>query len=262
MVRTLLTQHGSEYAHNGKMSSLSFQNRLERLDALTAALADGAPHSVAELAHALKVSDRTLARDLRLLRDRGWLIEGASGHGGGVRLSRESAPSSALLLRETQAVELLLAMAASEALGLSLSVELAGIRAQLARAFAPADRVRIRTLRQRIRVSTAASETVRQTLRSESPSVRRVMHEAFVHYQTLAISYRAMDGRRTQRHIEPHALLLSWPFWYVLAWDLERNAVRTFRLDRIQSAELLYKPFRPRPLQLFWNHCDRIGMQI
>lgn len=244
------------------MSSAPLKNRLERLDALAALLGDGVPHTLAELSQSLKVSERTLARDLRLLRDRGWLIDSTSGPGGGVCLSRDSAHSSSLLLRETQAVELLLAMAASEALGLSLSVELVGVRAQLTRAFAPADRVRIKTLRQRIRVASPASESLRQTLQKERPNVRSAVHAAFVRHQRMSISYKAIDGKVTQRSIEPHALLLSWPFWYVLAWDTDRSAVRTFRMDRMERAELLEEPFRPRKLQIFWDHCDGVGMTL
>lgn len=236
--------------------------RLERLDTLAALLSDGLPHPVPELADEMCVSERTIARDLQLLRQRGLLLESTSGHGGGVRLSRDSFHSSALLLREGQAVELLLAMAASEALGLSLSAELAGVRSQLARAFAPADRARIRELRQRIRVCTPVSDTVRQTLRTEGPRVRHMVHTAFVHYQRLAIAYQALDDRRSQRCIEPHALLLAWPFWYVLAWDLDRNAVRTFRMDRIDGAELLDERFLPRPLPSFWAHCEGVGFSL
>ena len=262
MVRRSLTQRGSESEQNPDMSSAPLTNWLERLDALTALLGDGAAHTLAELSQALRVSDRTLARDLRLLRDRGWLIDSTSGPGGGVCLSRDSAHSSALLLRETQAVELLLAMAASEAMGLSLSVDLAGIRAQLARVFAPADRKRIGTLRQRIRVAAPASEALRHTQRKEKPNVRSVLHAAFVRYQRANISYKALDGKLTQRRIEPHALLLSWPFWYVLAWDADRSALRTFRMDRVEQANLLDEPFRPRPLQTFWDHCDGVGMAL
>lgn len=248
--------------HRAAARNPTLLTRLERPDELAALLSDGVPHAVPELAEMLRVSERTLARDLQLLRQRGWLLESTSGHGGGVRLSRDSVHSSSLLLREGQAVELLLAMAASAALGLSLSAELAGVRAQLARAFAPADRARIRELRQRIRVCTPASDAVRQTMRPEGPHVRRVVHTSFVRYKRLAIAYRAVDGRNSQRRIEPHALLLAWPFWYVLAWDLDHNSVRTFRLDRIEGAELLEEPFRPRPLHTFWDHCEGVGFTL
>jgi predicted DNA-binding transcriptional regulator YafY len=262
MFRPWLPEHGSEVAHNAAMVSAPLLTRLERLDALAALLADGMSHAVANLAQSLHVSERTLARDLELLRRRGWLIESASGHGGGVRLPRDALPASALVLREEQALELLLALAASEALGLSLSTGLAGVRAQLARAFAPADRARIRALRQRIRVCTPASDPVRHTQRPERPRVRHLVHTAFVRHRRLAITYRAVDGRTSRRRIESHVLLLAWPFWYVLAWDLEREAVRTFRLDRIEQADLLEEPFRPRPLQPFWDHCEGAGFTL
>jgi predicted DNA-binding transcriptional regulator YafY len=35
--------------------------------------------------------------------------------------------------------------------------------------------------------------------------------------------------------------------WYVHSWDLDRGAPRTFRLDRIKSAEPTGERFEPRP---------------
>lgn len=244
------------------MSSASALVRFERLDALAAQLAAGGSHTVAELAAGLGVSPRTLARDLQLLRDRGAMIDSASGIGGGVRLARESPSLAPLSLRESQAIELLLAMAASEALGLSLTGELAGVRAQLARAFAPADRAGIGALRQRIRVGTPVSLQVQQTRQPERPRVRRTVHAALARHLRLTLTYTAGDGRRSQRQVEPHALLMAWPFWYLLAWDVERKAVRTFRLDRIDSAVVTHEHFRPMPLQVFWDHCAGAGIAL
>ncbi len=244
------------------MSSASVLARLERLDRLAARLSEGDPQSVADLAAALRVSRRTLARDLRLLRERGAEIDSARGPGGGVRLAHESPSFAPMSLRESQAIELLLAMAASEALGLCLTGDLTAVRAQIARAFTPSDRARIKALRQRIRVATPVSSKVQQTLRAERPATRRVVHAAFVRYQLLRLEYSAGDGTRSRRSVESHALLLAWPFWYLLAWDLDRGAVRTFRLDRIERAELTEEPFRPRPLQLFWDHCEAVGTTL
>jgi predicted DNA-binding transcriptional regulator YafY len=257
-----MTQDGSNHAYHAGMSSASALVQLERLDALAARLATGGSHTVAELATGLSVSPRTLARDLQLLRQRGAVIDSESGPGGGVRLSRASPSLAPLSLRESQAIELLLAMAASEALGLSLTGELAGVRAQLARAFAPADRTRIGALRQRIRVGTPVSAQVQQTRLPERPRVRRAVHTALVRYLRLKLAYTAGDGRRTQRQVEAHALLMAWPFWYLLAWDVERQAVRTFRLDRIESAEVTTAHFRPMPLQVFWDHCEGVGIAL
>ncbi|MCE2942600.1 MAG: WYL domain-containing protein, partial [Gemmatimonadota bacterium] len=45
-------------------------------------------------------------------------------------------------------------------------------------------------------------------------------------------------------------LLINWPAWYVLAWDLGRGAARTFRVDRLEAATVVDTPFVPRPQTL------------
>ncbi len=244
------------------MSSASVLARLERLDLLAARLAEGGSHSVANLATSLRVSKRTLARDLRLLRERGALIDSEHGPGGGVRMARESPSFAPVSLRESQAIEILIAMAASETLGLGLTGALTAVRAQIARAFRPSDRARIHALRHRIRVATPVSAKVQQTRLRERPEVRQVVHAAFVGNQRLTLAYVAGDGVRSRRSVEAHALLLAWPFWYLVAWDLDREGVRTFRMDRIERAELTGEAFRPKPLHLFWDHCEAVGATI
>ena len=42
--------------------------------------------------------------------------------------------------------------------------------------------------------------------------------------------------RSERRHIEPWGLLLRGGFWYVIGFDCDRNAQRTFRIDRFDGA--------------------------
>jgi hypothetical protein len=51
---------------------------------------------------------------------------------------------------------------------------------------------------------------------------------------------------RTTRVVEPHYLLLAWPARYLLVWDYLRAAIRTLRLDRIESARLTDSSFKLR----------------
>ena len=62
-----------------------------------------------------------------------------------------------------------------------------------------------------------------------------------------------MDGKscKTNRIIEPHYLLLTWPVWYVLGWDELRESVRMFRTDRISSLSDLQESFKRRPKSIF-----------
>ncbi|MEM9195026.1 MAG: WYL domain-containing protein [Myxococcota bacterium] len=59
---------------------------------------------------------------------------------------------------------------------------------------------------------------------------------AFVAQRPLMVSYRRADGSVRSRRIEPHAILIRPPLWYVLSWDPAAKAARSFRLDRFEGA--------------------------
>jgi proteasome accessory factor C len=50
----------------------------------------------------------------------------------------------------------------------------------------------------------------------------------------------------TPRRVEPYELERRLPHWYVHAWDLDRDAPRSFRLDRIRHVRLTKERFEPR----------------
>lgn len=45
----------------------------------------------------------------------------------------------------------------------------------------------------------------------------------------------AFDYRESQRRLEPYGVVLRWGHWYVVGHDLERDAPRAFRVDRISG---------------------------
>ena len=51
----------------------------------------------------------------------------------------------------------------------------------------------------------------------------------------LRFAYVARDGRASQRVTDPTALVHSGRHWYLVAFDLDREDWRTFRLDRIRG---------------------------
>jgi predicted DNA-binding transcriptional regulator YafY len=57
------------------------------------------------------------------------------------------------------------------------------------------------------------------------------------------------EGEQTwsKRVIEPYSLERELPNWRVHTWDRSRDAERSFRLDRMRSAQLTQEPFDPRP---------------
>lgn len=231
------------------MSVAGLSARLNRLDRLQAMIADGEVRHVAELAVALAVSERTLARDLVVLRQRGIALESDIGRGGGVRLSRHARVGDTVL-RETQAMELLLALTVSEVLGAGLVGNMAALRGTVARAFAPADRAGIARLRRRIWVASPVSEMARSSKRREQPASRAALQRAFFRFSVCNLTMQ-MARAASAAVVEAHYLLWAWPFWYVLSWDISRQATRTFRLDRIRNAVVLPANFQMRSAELF-----------
>jgi predicted DNA-binding transcriptional regulator YafY len=49
----------------------------------------------------------------------------------------------------------------------------------------------------------------------------------------LRFDYRTGDDRASRRHVEPHRLVSLRNRWYLVAYDLDRQDWRTFRVDRI-----------------------------
>lgn len=49
----------------------------------------------------------------------------------------------------------------------------------------------------------------------------------------LRFTYRTADGREGQRRVHPHAVAQRRGAWYLIAHDLDREALRVFRLDRL-----------------------------
>jgi predicted DNA-binding transcriptional regulator YafY len=62
------------------------------------------------------------------------------------------------------------------------------------------------------------------------PAALIELFEAVRTHATAAFAYRAED-----RRVAPVGLWFRFGHWYLVAWDLERTAVRTFRVDRIEG---------------------------
>lgn len=64
-----------------------------------------------------------------------------------------------------------------------------------------------------------------------------VFELCFLQRQYIGFEYRDAKGRKTQREVEPQAMLILPPLWYLVAWDPMREDFRHFRMDRISSPQ-------------------------
>ena len=243
------------------MSDNESNSRWERLQMLLSLLATRQTHVVSDLALHLKVSPRTLARDLKLLAGQGYEIESSSGPGGGVRLSSDS-QLRPLPLRMSEAMELLLALAMCEQAGLALFGQSANLRSKLSRLFAADERQRIDSLRRRIRVASPANAALQTSPLRASQRLSKIICQAFFQQQLLQVEYKSANGEARHRVIESQYLLVSTPFLYVIAWDRDLRAIRTFRNDRFLSAQALDEGFALKAAAPFWAACMEVGVYV
>lgn len=175
-----------------------------------------------ELAQRLGVSGRTIRRDIDRLRDLGYPVHGEQGGLGGYRLTAGTAMPP-LLWDDEEAVAVAIGLRAAATQAVT-GVGEAAVRAM-------AKLLQVLPSRLRRRVDTVASTTVAHpfSLPAEQadPDALVVAAAAAANRERLRFRYRD-----EARHVEPHALVTAGQRWYLLAYDLDRDAWRTFRLDR------------------------------
>ncbi|WP_370979431.1 helix-turn-helix transcriptional regulator [Agaribacterium sp. ZY112] len=241
------------------MKRSSTTSRIERLDILTARLKSDGPTTIGGLAKEVGVSVRTLNRDIQLLKDQGLPIETDAGRGGGVRLDRHWGVGR-INLNYSEAVDLLISLAVAEQMNSAIFMaHLTSVRHKLMASFSPTMKHKVSSLKARILISGSASQFMLEEFTSPKKNIVENIHQAFLMHTPIEINYQTLNGDRTKRIIEPHYLLLSYPIWYVIAWDHLRNAARTFRCDRVKHVKLVNDVFTPRPISDFKSSLDGVS---
>jgi predicted DNA-binding transcriptional regulator YafY len=200
---------------------------------------------MSDLAEELGVTVRTIRRDVAALRARGMEIEGERGRGGGIRFAR-FAPLPPLRLEEGQAVGLWLSVQmARRVAGLPFSRDgRAGLDKVLS-ALPEERRQHLRRLCDRIVIGSPASASLRASLGDISPTLLDAFERCFREQVCLAFQYTDRKGAVTQRRVEPHGIYVELPVWYVLAVDIDKEARRMFRMDRIANPRPFGRRFAP-----------------
>lgn len=196
--------------------------------------------SGADLGARLEVSGRTLRRDIEDLRGLGYGIDAVPGVGGGYRLGVGAAiPPLALSSDEAVAIAVGLRAAASATV---TGIEDAAARAlvKLEQSLSPETRERISAVEHAI-VPLGAERGVDLDV---VVTIARAIRES----RALRIDYRRHDGTEVRRTIEPHRIVHTGERWYVVARDPDRDAWRTFRLDRMTPRLPLAEPFTAREI--------------
>ncbi|MEV5821141.1 YafY family protein [Micromonospora harpali] len=214
-----------------------------RLLALLSLLQTRRDWSGAALADRLDVSLRTVRRDVDRLRALGYPIAAGKGPHGGYRL-RAGTELPPLLFDDRQAVALTVALqvaATSRGSGVSQDAE---------RALHTVRQVMPARLRHRVD-ALSVTAVDRPTSRPAAPvdaDVLLAVSAAAHAREVLRFDYDVDGGDLPARRAEPHHVVTWDGRWYLIAWDLDRDDWRTFRVDRMRVRTPNGPRFVPRPL--------------
>lgn len=122
----------------------------------------------------------------------------------------------------------------------------AGIGEHAARAVAKLDRLLPARLRHRLNTLNAITETVPSTRDLVPGEVLAAVAAACQRSEQLRLDYVDRHRGTTRRRVEPHRLVHVSGRWYLVAYDLDRNDWRSFRVDRISPKTPTGPRFIPR----------------
>ena len=184
-----------------------------------------------EIADELGIDRRTVRRYVVTLQELGIPIEGERGVGGGYRL-RPGFRLPPLMLADDEAAAVVFGLVAAGRLGLATDgVE--GALAKIHRVLPDAVRRRVEALE-----STLGFTTAPETTPPIAGGEALLLADAVRRRRRIRVRYRTFEGEESRRELSPLGLVVHSGRWYLAAHDHGRDDLRTFRVDRIDDAEL------------------------
>lgn len=190
------------------------------------------------LGRRLGVTSRAARRYVEILREAEIPVESLRGPEGGYRLGRGVRPPP-------------LRFGSDEALGLVMAA-LDG-QHDAADPAGPVGRALGKLLGALPRTVAAQAEAVRRTAtpvphRDTSrpdPATTVALVEACAQQRRVRLAYRTEAGHARDLEADPWAVVVRYGRWYLLCRSVAADAVRTYRVDRVASVELLDEPADP-----------------
>lgn len=204
-----------------------------RVLALLELLQSSGQRTVGELAERLGVDERTVRRYVEHLTDLGIPVQAKRGRYGGYQLAR-GYKLPPLMLTDDEAVAIALGLTAGRRWGL-LTTEVAAAESAMAKL----QRVLPTALANRLASLLSMTEFTAASRPGTTPdtTVLLGLADAARQRRTVTIDYTAWDRRTSQRVFDTYGLVFHAGRWYATGHDHTRDAVRTFRLDRISRVE-------------------------
>ncbi len=192
--------------------------------------------TAAHLAQRLEVSERTIYRDVADLQTQGVPIEGEAGVGYRLGKGFDLPP---------------LMFTAQEAMALVAAVRIAQSWLDPALAAASADALgRVISVLPSAQRAAAESLLVMVPASGLEPGTQRVLQqlrEAAQAKRLAHMTYRDVAQAHTERTVRPLGVFYWGKVWTLAAWCESREAFRSFRIDRIDTLNVLERHFSDEP---------------
>jgi predicted DNA-binding transcriptional regulator YafY len=191
-----------------------------------------------ELAEWLGVTERAARRYVGILREAGIPVESARGPYGGYRLGRGTRLPP-VVFTEPEALGLVMAVldghpaAADEddLVGSALNKVIRALPASIGRQAA--------ALREH------ASAAPDRYSANPDPSTTSAIVAAIAARRRVLLTYRSESGNEWEAEVDPWAVVIRHGRWYLLCHSHRADAIRTYRIDRVRTAQQTAHEFEP-----------------
>ncbi|MFI0352008.1 helix-turn-helix transcriptional regulator [Actinomadura sp. 9N407] len=184
----------------------------------------------AELARRLRVDERTVRRYAARLEDLGIPVVAERGRYGGYRLM-PGFKLPPLMLTDDEATAVVLGLLAGRRVGLPGEATESAL-AKVQRVLPAALRERVQALQDTLGFTLAARDA-----QAPATAALLTLAEAARARRRVRLRYRSFKGGDSERDLDPYGLVFHSGRWYVTGHDHRSGEVRTFRVDRVVSAE-------------------------
>ncbi len=198
--------------------------KAERLLAILTILLSGKRVSARSLAEELEVSVRTVYRDVDALAEAGIPVYATTGRDGGFGLV-EGFRMTGQTLRTGEVGRVLSALDGLS--GVCPKSEIENLKRKFALLLGESDKKGIPRAESRVFIELTPSSREKDTIDALNESIARGT--------VVRVDYCDANGARTERDIEPLALVFFWQSWFLYAWCRLRSAFRCFRITRLGS---------------------------
>lgn len=192
-----------------------------------------------ELAGRLGVTTRSIRRDVERLRSLGYPVNATQGVGGGYQLGAGRALPP-LLLDDEEAI------ATAVSLRLAAGGTVAGASEAAVRTLAKLDQVLPVRLRAEVRALHDAIVTLEGGRIEVDADALLALARACRDAVRVGFGYAGRAQEPGERRVEPYQLVATGRRWYLMAYDLDRDDWRSFRLDRMSAVRATTWRFRRR----------------